>query len=218
MCGRYNLYDVDDLEKRFEADLVNAITPNFNAAPTQDMPVVVVLDGQRYLHSYHWGIPRVLGKDTVKELINTRSDKAFGGFWKKNVQSRRCIVPANSFYEWKKTDRGKVPYIIGLPDRSLIGFAGIWSEWESKSGNKFSAYSIMTTDANEEMKDVHDRMPVILYADQEADWLDAETSPDRLAEILVPSEDGRLLLEEGSQAINNVRTNERSLITPVNSK
>jgi putative SOS response-associated peptidase YedK len=105
MCGRYTLTKSEnDVAKRFNIATKpkEHLRPNYNVAPTQTMPVITEdEDGKRELEFMKWGIPRFLGKDLVKELINTRSDKAFGGFWRKTVCNHRCLIPANGFYEWK---------------------------------------------------------------------------------------------------------------------
>ena len=127
MCGRYALYDTDNLDKRFGVTVLKQIKPNYNVAPTQNMPVIRKVNGERNLELMHWGIPRVIGKDQVKEIINTRSDKAFGRFWKKQVTTQRVLIPASGFYEWKKTKEGKTPYYIQLPSEEVYAFAGIWN-------------------------------------------------------------------------------------------
>ena len=102
MCGRYALsVKSGDVAKRFNVDVrSDNVRANYNVAPSQIMPVITESsDGKRHLEQMKWGIPRMLGKDLVKELINTRSDKAFGGFWKRTVLGRRCLVPATGFYE-----------------------------------------------------------------------------------------------------------------------
>lgn len=217
MCGRYALYDTESIEKRFNVKVKAPIKPNFNVAPTQSMPVIREIDGNRKLEMMHWGIPRILGKDIVKEIINTRSDKAFGGFWKKQVTTQRILVPANAFYEWKKEAEGKTPYLIEKEDASLYAFAGIWNSWKDKDGNEFNAYSIMTTDPNQEMKQIHDRMPVILHIEDEEKWLAHDLSSEEIAELLLPPEDNYLKMFEVSKEVNNVRNNDRGLLTPISS-
>jgi putative SOS response-associated peptidase YedK len=215
MCGRYALYDTDSIEKRFNVKVKKPIKPNFNVAPTQNMPVILNHDGKRELELMHWGIPRVVGPDLVKEIINTRVDKAFGRFWKKQVTTQRVLVPANAFYEWKKTDDGKIPYLISLPKQELYSFAGIWNSWTDRDGNTFDAFSIMTSDPNYEMKGIHDRMPVILHKNEEELWLDPSITEDQIAELLIPAEDGRVTMYEVSTKVNSVKNNDESLLQPV---
>lgn len=211
MCGRYAIYEPDEIEKRFNVKKNENITANYNAAPTQTLPVIK-LDESRHIELMHWGILRMLGEDTVKELINTRSDKAFGRFWRKTVTNYRCLIPANAFYEWKKTSEGKVPYMITPDDQEMFSFAGIWSSWTDKDGKSFDAYSIMTTDANEQMEGVHDRMPVIFRPEDEENWLMIPSEDEEgLAALLRPYA-GNLSMVAVSKEINNVKNNNSKLL------
>lgn len=218
MCGRYALYDTDNLDTRFGVKVTKAIKPNYNVAPTQNMPVIRNIDGNKELEVMYWGIPRMIGKDLVKEIINTRSDKAFSGFWKKQVTKQRVLIPANGFYEWRKTKDGKTPYFIELPSEELYTFAGIWNSWKDKDGNEFNAYSIMTSDPNAEMKFVHDRMPVILHEEDEDKWLKDELTEEEIQEMLCTPEDGYLKMYEVSKDVGSVRNNDKRLLEPVVNK
>ena len=178
------------------------------------MPVITISDdGQRNLEMMKWGIPRFLGKDTIKELINTRADKAFGGFWKKTVSSRRCLIPANGFYEWKGSAGNKTPYFIHPKHEKLFAFAGIWDTWKSEDGHEVKVYSIMTTEPNKEMRSIHDRMPVILYPEDEASWLEpSKVTRDDIEPLLRPFEDNGLEIYEVSKDVNTVKNNDEHLI------
>ena len=223
MCGRYTLNaNADDVAKRFNlANKAHDIKPNYNVAPTQTMPVITLGDdGKPHAEHMKWGIPRVLGKDIVKELINTRADKAFGGFWRKTVMNHRCLVPATGFYEWKKSKDGKIPFFIHPRDDELFAFAGIWSVWKDLDGKEINTYSIMTTEPNKEMKSVHDRMPVILHKEDEASWIAPTHDDDRgvIETLLRPYEDNGLEMFEVSRDVNIVRNNYGELLTPINSQ
>jgi putative SOS response-associated peptidase YedK len=220
MCGRYTLTKSEnDVAKRFNIATKpkEHLRPNYNVAPTQTMPVITEdEEGKRKLEFMKWGIPRFLGKDLVKELINTRSDKAFGGFWRKTVCNHRCLVPANGFYEWKTTKEGKTPYLIHPKDEDLYAFAGIWDTWKSEDGHEIKTYSIMTSDPNKEMKAIHTRMPVILHHEDETAWLKpSNDTQETLEKLLFPSEDNRLEIYEVSRDVNNVRNNNKELLQPV---
>lgn len=217
MCGRYTLEDQPALDSKLKGYLEKSKREgidfnNYNVAPTQTMPVIV---GEQ-LELMHWGIPRMIGKDKVKEIINTRADKALERFWGKTVRTRRCLVPATGFYEWKTLPDGKHPFFIHPKDQKLFAFAGIWSEWTDKDGKKFNAYSIMTTEPNKEMKDIHNRMPCILHEEDQEAWLLAEDDND-IEKLLRPYEDGGLELFEVSKEVNNVRNNRGELLLPINS-
>jgi putative SOS response-associated peptidase YedK len=223
MCGRYTLNKTsDDVAKRFNiATKVPDIRLNFNVAPSQIMPVITEGDnGTRQIELMKWGIPRVLGKDFVKELINTRSDKAFGGFWRKTVQNHRCLIPATGFYEWKvatqEDTKVKQPYYIHPKDLELYAFAGIWSTWKNDDGKEIKVYSIMTTEPNKEMKDIHTRMPVILHKEEESSWIEpSNVDQESLEKLLFPSEDDRFEIYEVSRDVNSPRNNDPSLLKPV---
>jgi putative SOS response-associated peptidase YedK len=213
MCGRYELSNakLDSKFRGYEHNFVD-LQPNFNVAPTQVMPVATNVDGHKQLELMHWGIPRMIGPDKVKEIINTRSDKAFERFWGSTVRSKRCLVPATGFFEWKTDKNGKQPFYIHPTDQTLFAFAGIWSEWTTKEGEKMKTYSIMTTEPNKVMADIHNRMPVILHEEDYDTWL-AETEDREIIEpLLRPYEDNALEAYEVSRAVNNVRNNTPDLI------
>lgn len=219
MCGRYSLsVKPKDIAGRFGLPVVpQHLEPNFNVAPSQSMPVITEgEDGTWQLEFMQWGIPRVFGKDVVKELINTRSDKAFGGFWKKTVCSQRCLVPTNGFYEWKTTEDGKVPYFIHLADENLFAFAGIWDVWRDHDGQERKTYSIMTTDSNKEMRPIHNRTPIVLPRADEAAWLKTSNdTPEVLETLLLPPADNSFEMYEVSRDVNNPRNNAAALLQPV---
>ncbi len=217
MCGRYTLEDADKLESKFKAysEHFKKIDPNWNVAPTQIIPVVTENNGQRQLQLMYWGIPRMLGKDLVKELINTRSEKAFDRFWNKIVTHNRCLIPANAFYEWRTLPDGKHPFYIQPKDQDLFAFAGIWNQWTDKEGKPFNAYSIMTTEPNKEMRQIHTRMPVILHEDDYDSWLSGSNDRNEIEPLLRPYQDNGLEMHEVGKAVNNVRNNYSELLEPI---
>lgn len=218
MCGRYTLgTKPSKLAEHYGLSGVpKGLRPNYNVAPAQTMSVIVESkNGGRQLEMMRWGIHRNLGKDLAKELINTRADKAFGGFWKRTVLGRRCLIPADGFYEWKKTKDGKVPFFIHPKVIDLYSFAGIWDTWKSDEGHEIKTYSIMTTEPNKEMKAIHDRMPVILHPEDEASWLEPSSDEKKLGQLLFPFEDNGLEIYEVSRDVNSPRNNDESLLKPV---
>jgi putative SOS response-associated peptidase YedK len=220
MCGRYTLYTTDELEDRFRVEVSDAIQANYNVAPTQMMPVITLSEsGEPQMEMMKWGIPRRLGKDLTKELINTRADKAFGSFWRKTVNNQRCLVPANGFYEWKGTAGKKIPYFIHPKDEKLFAFAGIWDTWKNDEGKEIRTYSIMTTDPNAEMRSIHTREPVMLHREEESSWLRLTGSDEnQLERLLYPYEDNGLEIYEVSTDVNVVKNNNGKLFLPINSK
>jgi putative SOS response-associated peptidase YedK len=221
MCGRYTLTQVDNLAKRYNlANVPKDLHKNFNVAPTQTMPVITDgTDGWK-LELMRWGIPRFIGPGKVKDVFNTRSDKAFGS-WKKLVMTQRVLVPATGFYEWKKlADSTKQPYFISPKDDELFSFAGIWNIWKDEDNREIKTYSIMTTEPNKEMSSIHNRMPVILHPEDESSWLASKYDNDRntIEALLRPYEDNGLKMFEVSRDVNVARTNDEHLVYPLNSK
>ena len=222
MCGRYTLNKKsDDVAKRFNiASKPVDLHENYNVAPTQVMPVITEAeDGKRRIEQMHWGVHRKLflnGKVVDKEIINTRADKAFGGFWKRTVLNQRCLIPATGFYEWKRLNDVKIPYFIHPKNIDLYAFAGIWDTWKDENGHEIKTYSIMTSEPNKEMKAIHNRMPVILQPEDESSWLEpSNDKPEDLETLLFPFEDNGLEIYEVSRAVNSPRNNDKSLIEPV---
>lgn len=215
MCGRYVLYDLEALNASYPVPDEYELEPSYNVAPTQTMPVVTE-DGIQLMR---WGLIPKWAKDEKigYRLINARSETIFDKpIWKSVITKRRCLVPANGFYEWQKREDGKQPYYIYVKDQKLFMFAGVWETW-LHDNREWSTYSILTTVPNKEMSELHDRMPVILHADDHAQWLAADRKEDILP-LLMPYEHGGLDMFEVSQDVNVVRTNDDRLITPLNSK
>jgi putative SOS response-associated peptidase YedK len=221
MCGRYTLDAVEELNERYglERKETTRLKPNFNVAPTQSMPVITRNNGKHDLELMRWGIPRFIGPGKVKDVFNTRADKAFWS-WKKLTMSQRILIPATGFYEWKKQAGGKQPFFIHPKAQRIFSFAGIWNIWKDDEGKQFKTYSIMTTDPNEEMLDIHNRMPVILHPQDEDAWLSEENDNNQevLSEFLLPYDDNGLEMYEVSKDVNIAKTNEQRLMLPLNSR
>jgi putative SOS response-associated peptidase YedK len=219
MCGRYTLSNPHELPKRYRVKAPKELKPNYNVAPTQTMPVITQGADGRQLELMRWGIPRFIGPGKVKDVFNTRADKAFGS-WKKLVSTQRVLVPATGFYEWKKLGDVKQPYFIHPKDEELFSFAGIWANWKDDDGREIKTYSIMTTEPNHEMAAIHNRMPVILQPEEEDSWLAASSDNDRgaIEALLRPLGDGELEMYEVSRDVNVARTNDERLILPLNSQ
>lgn len=178
MCGRYTTITPRPvLEKRFDATFAHdAAPPNYNAAPSQQLPVVLNTDpGQ--LQRLQWGLLPGWVRDpkTAPKPINARAETlAEKPSFRQLLQRRRCLVPADSFYEWQATPRGKVPHRILLRSEEPFAFAGLWDEWlDRQTGEVRPTFTIVTTEPNALMAPLHNRMPVILH-DRAAElaWLD----------------------------------------------
>lgn len=221
MCGRFTLTDPDPrmLRLRFELPASTELEEKarFNIAPT-DGVLAVRLDreGERELGKLRWGlIPHYADPETWDRLlINARAETvtrtpafrdAFeGGF--------RCLVVADGFYEWQKSETGKQPFWIHRPGREPFAFAGLWARAKREDGSKLYSCTIITTEPSELMAPVHNRMPVILDRGDEAGWLDREAEDGDLLAMLRPTED--LELTEVSEAVNSVREDGPHLLEP----
>ncbi len=176
MCGRYTLtVEMDELAERFGClTVVPDLKPRYNVAPTQLMPIVAAPGGQRHLQMMQWGLVPFWAKDKSigNKLINARVETleqkpAF----KNSLLQRRCIVPADGYYEWQKTSQGKQAMRIIRPAPNLFGFAGLWEQWRQTDGELLFSYTILTTSPIPSLAHIHDRMPLILDPDQEDYWL-----------------------------------------------
>lgn len=230
MCGRYTLYQTEELADRFEFnedefDEVRAdVRPRYNVAPEQVMPVVTEDENRdRHLMLMRWGFMPVWAKDERDvfkyRTFNARAEGLFDKVtWKRAARTSRCLVPSNGFYEWRDRPNGKQPYFIKPHQGELFAFAGIYRNWRDKDGAEYGTYAIVTTNANDQMSFVHNRMPVILKRNDEEHWLERDNDdPATLESLLVPYPDGQLDLRPVSRAVNTIRTDSEQLLTPVDS-
>ena len=197
MCGRFTLTtELKQIAERFAAPLPPAAPttkPRWNIAPTQS--VIVVNDtGARQLVAMRWGLVPSWATDPSigNRMINARAETiAEKPAFCVALKKRRCIIPADGFYEWQQTGKLKQPVRIVLKSREPFGFAGLWEQWTSPTGDDLLSCTIITTAANELLKAVHERMPVILSREDEVVWLDPKIQdPETLLPLLkqYPSE------------------------------
>ncbi len=194
MCGRFVLAaNLTTVAQRLGVPKPTAESaawiPHFNIAPTKAV-IVVGDDGTRYLTGMRWGLIPSWAKDPSigNQMFNARAETvATKPAFRAALRKRRCLVIADGFYEWQQGGRGKQPVYIVLKSREPFGFAGLWDNWTSPDGEEIKSCTIITTEANELLKPIHDRMPVILNRNEEAIWLDpAMQDPATLLPLLVP--------------------------------
>ena len=194
MCGRYTLSTPDDVL----AALLGVVgwpgrRPRWNIAPTQDVPIVRMGAGDHREPAFaHWGlIPHWADDPSIGgRMINARSETvAQKPAFRDSFRKRRCLIPADSFFEWAKLPSGqKQPMLIRLKDKSPMVFAGLWAHWD-KDGKPIDSCTILTTSANDKLRPLHDRMPVILHPRSFSVWLDPErTEATRLKGVMQPYE------------------------------
>lgn len=212
MCGRFvKTTDKDDLQSRFgfEDPVGVLLEPRYNIAPTQLHPVVIVQDDKRVLRMMKWGLVPHWAKEPGigYKMINARAE----GIEEKPsfrtpFRKRRCLVIANGFYEWKKLDpKTKVPYLIRLRSGKPFAFAGLWEKWD-KGPEPLETFTIITTENNELIEPIHNRMPVILHEKDESLWLDPELKdPEKLIPLLKPYPSEEMELYEVSTIVNSPR-------------
>ncbi len=200
MCGRYRLSRRKQIvEEHF--DTVSGEeewTPRYNIAPTQPIPVIRQNPKEpvRELSLVRWGLIPSWAKDSsvAAKMINARSETASTKpAFRDALKFRRCLIPADGFYEWAKTAKGKQPYCFEVNDGGLFAFAGLWDRWKDPSGKLVETCSILTTTPNALTAPVHDRMPVILDPDAYDLWLDPGMTNVVAASELLKSYDARLM-------------------------
>lgn len=222
MCGRYTLHQkAQDIAKRYNlAKNPHDIRDNFNVAPGQFMPVVHADEsGKTSLEIMKWGLVPFWAKDPKigYKLINARADSIFEKpTWRKVILQKRCLIPADGFYEWKRpkdSKEQKVPFYIRPKQSGVFSFAGVWETWKDSEDKEWKTYSIITTEPNKEMSKVHDRMPVILSQKDEANWLEpSNDSKKDIEPFLHPFKDNGLEIYKVSDEVNSPRNNYKNLI------
>ena len=176
MCGRFAFYSPAEATARlFGASGSLDIKPRYNIAPTQEIAAIRPQDDSRELVALRWGLVPFWAKDPSigNRMINARAETvAEKPAFRAAYRRRRCLVPADGFYEWKKERQGKTPWLISREDGEPFAFAGLWERWTSKeTGEDIESATLITTAANDFMADLHDRMPVILVPDTADRWL-----------------------------------------------
>lgn len=218
MCGRYVLADIQALAQRFQVQSGQApAAPRYNVAPTQMMPVVVK-HSPNQLVLMRWGLVPAWAKDDQqsKPLINARAETlAQKRSFRHLLSAQRCLVPASGFYEWKETGAGKTPHYIHLKSQSLFAFAGLYDRSVDEQGTETFSYTIITTTPNAVMAPIHNRMPVILRAEDEEAWLNPdETEPERLLPLLQPYAAEDMEAYSVSRMVNSPRNDGPQLREP----
>jgi putative SOS response-associated peptidase YedK len=220
MCGRY----ASHLPPDAMADLFAALNPlpnfppNWNVAPTQLAPVIRAhpATGARHLDVLSWGLVPHFTRDlkSARRPINARAETVrSSGMFRDALGRRRCLVPADAFYEWQSRPTGKQPFAIGRRDGQMLALAGLWEGWRAPDGTVLRSFTIVTTTANETLRPLHERMPVIVEPAGWPLWL-GEVPGDPTA-LLRPAEDDVLRRWPVSTAVNNVRNNGPELLAAV---
>jgi putative SOS response-associated peptidase YedK len=224
MCGRFTLFaEYDDILNRFDIEAAieqDLYQPSYNIAPSHSV-LSVINDGTRNRLGYlRWGFVPSWAKDDKigYKMINARAETlAKKPSFRQAFKHRRCLIIADSFYEWKKgPNKTKTPIRIKLKSNEIFAMAGIWERWKSPEGNTLFSCSIITTTPNELMKDIHDRMPVILQKEDEKAWLDPYLdNSSTVSHLLKPLNAEKLEAYEVSPLVNSPLNNSPNLIQKV---
>lgn len=220
MCGRYTLL-ADELEILQEFGLEKGIAsyqPSFNIAPGQNV-LAIIHDGKQKRAGYlRWGLVPSWAKDEKigYKMINARSETAHEKPSFKNLMARkRCLIIADSFYEWRKTEKEKQPKRIQTEDRKLFAFAGLWDKWVQADKELFTC-TILTKDANDFMQDIHHRMPIILPKGKEDEWIKpVKQHPNEAWQFLQTMEDDKLTAYNVESYVNAAKNNDEMCIQPI---
>jgi putative SOS response-associated peptidase YedK len=190
--------------------------PRYNVAPTQPIPIVRLVDGQRSFALMRWGFVPAWVKDpkTFSLLVNARGEGVLDKPSFRNAMRRRCLVPADGFYEWNDSIPRR-PYFVWAKSGVPIAFAGLWETWTGPNGEEVDTATIVTTQANRTLAAIHGRMPVIIAPDAFDLWLDcAKVDATTAAALIAPAPEGLLECYEVSPAVNRVANDAAELIVP----
>lgn len=217
MCGRFaQRSDPKRLAREFKIAEVPDVAARYNIAPTQDILSIRRADDDREAVFLKWGLVPSWAKDALigAKLINARSETVTEKpSFREAFKKRRCIIPADGFYEWQRTNSKKQPYFFRMQDEHPFGFAGLWEKWKAIDGQVLETCTILTTEANEVLQPVHDRMPVILHPEDYELWLDVDMRKlDLTKELLRPYPAEEMISYPVSTAINSPHNQGASLI------
>ena len=218
MCGRFSITTTwEELEDRFAVDIPQDLyKPRYNAAPSQNM-LVIPEETPHQADFYRWGLIPHWAKDAKigNRLINARAETIVEKpSFKSSFEKHRCLVLADSFYEWDKKSAKHVPYRIILQGGKPFAFAGIYDYWRSVKGELIKSFAIITTQSNDLLSKIHDRMPVILSKEDEARWLDSALELKNAKELLKEYPSNEMEMYPVSTLVNNPRNDMADVLKP----
>jgi putative SOS response-associated peptidase YedK len=227
MCGRITAtFEFSDVRVRWNLDSdLPPYVPRYNIAPEQigtaneqKVPVIFLHENSNHCRLMHWGlIPNsatdpIMGNQMINARAETLTEKPA---FKHLVESRRCIIPADGFYEWRKEGKRKIPMWVHLKTREPFGMAGLWDDWRNPSGKRVESFTIITTEPNELIRPIHNRMPVILRPEDEEPWLDVfRISFAKARSLLKPYPDELMAAHDVSTVVNSANYDGPDCIQP----
>lgn len=218
MCGRITIISSKEIiEMRFNVAFPFPWFPNYNASPSQMLPIITN-EKANMITLGQWGLlpPWAKGKKEVKPMINARSegieDKPF---FRNAFKKNRCLVVADGYYEWLRADKQKIPYRICLNSSEPFAMAGLWETITDNKGESIPSFTIITTEANKLTSKIHHRMPVILKPEVETQWLDNTQSAEKAKSLLIPYPDEEIKLYPVTSKVNSAAYHEANAISQV---
>ena len=214
MCGRFTLRRPAkvNIEGLSTTELFTS-APRYNIAPSQDVFAVTETGEKRVVSLFQWGLIPSWSKDAAG-FINARAETlAEKGSFSEAFERRRCLIPADGFYEWKKSGKFKQPYFFQLKDESPFAFAGIWDQWR-RGETSITSCAIITTTPNALLESIHDRMPVILRDDDQDSWLRSNARPAELKALLAPFPASEMKSFPVSLDVNSPHIDDAHLVEP----
>lgn len=221
MCGRYALKtSVPEIARILGAEPNAEFAPSYNVAPSRHVPVCrTSVEGKRELNLLRWGLVPHWAKEVNDRyrMINARAETvADKPAFRAPFRHRRCLVPADGYFEWKAGPERKQPYFIHRNDDAPVFLAGLWDRWEKGQDGPLDSFAIVTSSASERVSSVHDRMPVILDPGEYESWLDPELkNPNDLLSLLKPHPGKELLFTPVSTFVNNPRNDDPRCLHPI---
>jgi putative SOS response-associated peptidase YedK len=220
MCARYTLTARPSLiAELFDLDLLIDIVPRYNVAPTQEVLAVrATPEGKSEFTKFRWGLVPSWAEDMKigNKLLNARGETIFEKpSFRDAAKKRRCLIAADGFYEWHTENGKKQPHFIHRPGREPFAFAGLWERWHSDDGNVLETCTIVTTEANNLIKPLHDRMPVILARADFTKWLGPVDDVKKLKPLLAPLSGDALRSYRVSPKVNNPRFDDAICVEPI---
>lgn len=218
MCGRYTLSQSGDAIAAAFGISAIPMPPRFNIAPTQTVPAILQTERDCELQLLHWGLIPSWAKDPSigNKIINARAETiAEKPSFRTAFKRRRCLIISDGFFEWQRREKHKQPYYFRVGSGELFAFAGLWEHWQDGNGTEINSCTIVTTSPNELMAEIHDRMPVILHAEDYDRWLDANSNSSDLQPLLRPFEADRMQHYPVSLEVNNPKHDSPVCIEPI---
>jgi len=216
MCGAFSiLHPFKEVGRRFNAGYnleLNQSQPRYNVRPSQPIPVVFNTNPEEISLAF-WGVHPAYDKTKKLFFINARNDSLNKNTWHKMFLEQRCLIPADGFYEWEKGEgKTKIPYRFELKDQGVFAFAGLWQEETGLKGDTAPHAVIITTTPNSLVAEVHDRMPAILKMEEESTWLNPDTNPEELENLLKPISSNSMKKFQVSTLVNSASNDTKEII------